>query len=278
MNGEGNTPAAPATAQVAISYEAPCPRCHDTGYIDGSIIGDLCDCVAACLGDDVKFLRCHALAEQRCISAGARTVPELRHAAATEGRADVGALREADGRSAVPRIVARPMIKPGSIEEVFENFTTEQRLRAFRIDVLGTPAPKGSGRAILIRGKARHVPSGSNTNRDALKSWDVAVREAALAAVGDVQAPPFVDTAIAITIVFHMKRPGSHYRADGTIKPKAPKHPKSKPDVSKLARATEDTLSGIVFDDDARVVDAHVRKVWAAPGREGATITITEAT
>lgn len=34
-----------------------------------------------------------------------------------------------------------------------------------RLEVLGEPAPKGSGRAILIGGKARHVPSGSNARK-----------------------------------------------------------------------------------------------------------------
>lgn len=161
---------------------------------------------------------------------------------------------------------------PGELARV-----EDAEARMITLYVLGTPAPKGSGRAILIGGKARHVPSGSNTNRDALKSWDVAVREAALAAVGDVTAPPFVDTAIALTIVFHVKRPGSHYRKDGSVKPSAPARPKTKPDWSKLARATEDSLNGIVFDDDARVCDAFVSKRWASPGREGATITVTES-
>jgi Holliday junction resolvase RusA-like endonuclease len=149
--------------------------------------------------------------------------------------------------------------------------------RVITLDVLGTPAPKGSGRAMMIAGRARHVPSGSNANRDALRSWDVAVREAARDAVGDIAAPPFVDVALEIDIVFYMRRPASHYRKDGSIKASAPARPRTKPDWSKLARATEDTLTGIVFDDDARISDAHVRKRWAAPGREGAHITITEA-
>lgn len=145
------------------------------------------------------------------------------------------------------------------------------------LEVLGTPAPKGSGRAILIRGKARHVPSGSNANRDALQAWDGAVRAAAADAIGHVGAPPLVGVAIALAIEFRMARPGSHWgtgKHAGRLKPSAPTYPLGKPDSSKLLRATEDSLTGIVWDDDSRVSLHHVDRIYALPGREGATIVI----
>jgi len=40
-----------------------------------------------------------------------------------------------------------------------------------------------------------------------------------------------------------------------------------------LARA-----AGLVFDDDSRIVELVVRKVYAEPGREGARITVREWT
>src|SRR5437868_6855849 len=40
------------------------------------------------------------------------------------------------------------------------------------LDVLGTPAPKGSNRAMVFGGRARFVPGGSKTNQANLKSWD----------------------------------------------------------------------------------------------------------
>lgn len=145
------------------------------------------------------------------------------------------------------------------------------------LEVLGTPAPKGSGRAMLIGGLARHVPSGSNANRNALKAWDVAVREAARAAVGSIAAPPLVGVAIALAIEFRMARPGSHWGSGkhaGRLKPSAPLYPIGKPDSSKLLRATEDSLTGIVWDDDSRVSLHHVDRLYALPGREGATLVI----
>lgn len=149
--------------------------------------------------------------------------------------------------------------------------------RVIVLEVLGTPAPKGSGRAMLIAGKARHIASGSTANQLALKAWDVAVREAARAAVGNVAAPPLVGVAIALAIEFRMARPGSHWgkgKHAGRLKPSAPLYPIGKPDSSKLLRATEDSLTGIVWDDDSRVSLHHVDRLYALPGREGATVVI----
>lgn len=147
------------------------------------------------------------------------------------------------------------------------------------IEVLGTPAPKGSGRAMLLGGKARFIASGSTVNQRKLKSWDSALREAAHAAVGNVTAPPFVDVPLMLTIEFRMQRPAGHWgkgKNAGRLAPSAPRYPATKPDSSKLLRATEDSLIGIVFDDDSRIVSTVISKVYAVPGREGATITVEE--
>lgn len=148
--------------------------------------------------------------------------------------------------------------------------------RSFTFDVLGTPAPKGSSRAILIAGKARNVPSTSNVNRDKLKAWDTAIREAARELVGNVTAPPFVKTALVFEVVFRLARPGGHYGTRG-LKPSAPRFPIGKPDGDKLARQAADSLATIIFDDDSRIVSWRIDKVYAAPGQEGARFTITEA-
>lgn len=144
---------------------------------------------------------------------------------------------------------------------------------AVTIEVLGTPAPKGSGRAILIAGRARHVPSGSDVNAKKLRSWDTAVREAAALSVGHVTSPPFIGVPLRLRIVFRLIRPAGHWGKRG-LRPKAPSFPTTKPDLSKLVRSTEDTLTGIVFDDDSRIVSAVLEKVYAEPGREGATIVV----
>lgn len=144
-------------------------------------------------------------------------------------------------------------------------------------EVLGSPAPKGSGRAMLVGGKAQHVPSGSSVNARAIKLWDSAVREAAALAVGQVDAPPFVDRPLRLTMTCRMRRPAGHWgrgRNAGQLRPNAPAWPTAKPDLGKLLRTTEDAMTGIVFDDDSRIVECFLRKCYAQPGAEGARIVV----
>lgn len=152
------------------------------------------------------------------------------------------------------------------------------------LEVTGTPASKGSGRAILIGGRARHVPSGSNANRDALRAWDKAIK-LAINALDKFEA--IVDKPLAVTIAFRFARPDGHFgtgkNAD-KLKPSAPARPTVKPDVDKLARATLDSLTGLVFDDDSRIVQLTVSKSYAETvegygtmtGWSGAHITVDE--
>jgi Holliday junction resolvase RusA-like endonuclease len=147
------------------------------------------------------------------------------------------------------------------------------------IDVLGTPAPKGSSRAFINKktGAAIVAPSGSQTNKDKLANWNSAVRAAAAEFVGDIEAPPFVKVPISVFIMFRMARLPSHWGSGknaGRLKPSAPKYPSGKPDIDKLARTTLDALTGIVFDDDSRIAKLKLDKVYAAPGEEGACITV----
>jgi Holliday junction resolvase RusA-like endonuclease len=76
-------------------------------------------------------------------------------------------------------------------------------------------------------------------------------------------------------MVFLLKRPKSHYRVNGALKPWAvDARPTGKPDADKLARSTLDALTGIIFTDDALVVRLVAEKFYAEPGHEGAVITI----
>lgn len=144
-------------------------------------------------------------------------------------------------------------------------------------EVLGTPAPKGSARAFYKAGMKRAVIVKDNDDRQ--RNWSSAVREAAAMRIGEVTAPPFVDRPLKIAIRFFLVRPGGHWgkgKRAGMLLPSAPARPRSKPDVDKLARTTLDALTGIVFDDDSRIVELLVSKEYAAPGREGAHVSISE--
>ena len=143
-----------------------------------------------------------------------------------------------------------------------------------QFEVLGTPAPKGSSRAILIAGRAVNVPGGSNVGRNKLRSWAREVGDAARAACGALRWPVYRAEPVAVSIHFHLARPLGHFGKRG-LRPGAPAFPITKPDVDKLVRGTLDALTGILFDDDSRVVALEVRKFYAEPGKEGALIGIT---
>jgi Holliday junction resolvase RusA-like endonuclease len=144
------------------------------------------------------------------------------------------------------------------------------------IDVMGTPAPKGSNRAMVRGGKAVFVPGGSKTNQDALQSWAGQCRLAAQSFVHGQMAPLFTQTALAVAITFRLKRPGGHWAKSGGLKSSAPLTPSVKPDIDKLSRSTLDALSGSIFDDDSRIVRLTVAKEYAQPGQEGASIRVWE--
>lgn len=156
-----------------------------------------------------------------------------------------------------------------------------------RLEVLGTPAPKGSSRAFVNKNTGRAVvaPSGSAANKAKLKSWNVAVREAARDAhakdnLAERVAVSFADVALDVAIVFRMRRPANHFRTGkhaGELKPTAPHFHTSKPDADKLLRSTLDGLTGTIWDDDSRIAKLAVEKVYADPGHEGASIVVREA-
>lgn len=131
-------------------------------------------------------------------------------------------------------------------------------------DVVGTPAPQGSKRGFVNRhtGKVSMVESSS----ERVRSWRSDVRDAAEKAVAD-DGWPLERGPVAVTVVFRIGRPKGHYgtgRNADVLKASAPPFPAKKPDLDKLARATLDALTGIVFADDEQVVTLRVRKVWVA--------------
>lgn len=168
-------------------------------------------------------------------------------------------------------------------EEVLDREADRQAARMIVLEVLGTPAPKGSGRAMLIGGKARFIASGTGANAKAQGRWSRVVREAALD-----QPIAFAKTALAVTIEFRMPRLKSHYgtgRNATRLKPGAPIAPAVYPDIDKLVRCTLDAITtrkardrvhyGII-DDDSRIVRLDVTKIYADRGHEGARITVEE--
>ena len=120
--------------------------------------------------------------------------------------------------------------------------------------VFGIAQPKGSTRAFLPKGWTRPIVTSDNQKS---KGWQQLVAEGAsraLAGAGQLFHGP-----IKLDLEFHLPRPKSLPRTRETAMTK-------KPDCDKLARSSVDALTGVVFRDDAQVVDMHVTKRYAALG------------
>jgi crossover junction endodeoxyribonuclease RusA len=123
-------------------------------------------------------------------------------------------------------------------------------------------APQGSKRHI---GKGVMIESCAN-----VKPWRLLVAHAAIAA-----RVPMLRGPVRLSLVFLFARPAGHYRKDGTLKPSAPAYHAVRPDGSKLQRSTEDALSGLVIEDDARIVGTVWDKRYCVGGElPGALITV----
>jgi len=125
----------------------------------------------------------------------------------------------------------------------------------------GKAAPGGSKKAF------RHASTGKIVVMDDAKgNRDWKGRVSALASAVWLVSP--ISGPLAVWMEFRIARPKYHYRGtSGEVKATAPCHPTGKPDATKLLRACEDALTGVVWLDDAQIVSQHVTKIYAdAPG------------
>lgn len=123
-------------------------------------------------------------------------------------------------------------------------------LQSWSFTVKGTPQPKGSSRAFVRNGRA--IVTSANP---AVKTWEETIRFVLQDWPNAVLTGP-----VSLVMVFTVVRPAS-------VSAKRRPQPTVKPDLSKLYRAAEDAMTGIVFVDDAQVVEALVRKQYGdTPG------------
>lgn len=83
---------------------------------------------------------------------------------------------------------------------------------------------------------------------------------------------------LKLKLVFLLSRPKGHYRTgqyEGLLRLGAQAYPIAKPDLTKLTRATEDALTGIVWKDDSQVVSQETSKIYCEKlDKPGVSITI----
>jgi crossover junction endodeoxyribonuclease RusA len=127
-------------------------------------------------------------------------------------------------------------------------------------DVVGRPAPQGSKKSI---GNNRFIETSKF-----LPAWRKDVRLAAEHAV-TVNGWAIASGPVELEVMFYLDRPSSV----STVKRP---YPIVAPDTDKLLRAVGDSLSGVVYEDDAQVIRVLAWKVYADTRVPGAFIRVNE--
>lgn len=125
-----------------------------------------------------------------------------------------------------------------------------------RFTVYGTPRPQGS---------KRHVGNGVMVEMSkGLKPWRQDVAGTAIQHLLTPGPTPMYGPHIPVTLTadFYFTKPKSAKRIAMT----------TRPDSSKLLRAIEDALIGIVYADDSQIVDTRIRKHYGGPDRVEITV------
>lgn len=141
--------------------------------------------------------------------------------------------------------------------------------RSVQITAYCTPIPQGSMKAFVIRGGNRAGRAAVTSDNPKLKSFR---QEVAIAAIQAKQglfedSPELEDQPtifgkhepVRVRMEFYFARPPSI--------PRKRLQMVVKPDLSKLLRAAEDALTGIIYADDAQIVRASIHKSYGVPER-----------
>ncbi len=137
--------------------------------------------------------------------------------------------------------------------------------------VPGVPAPGGSKTAYPLKRKdgkpvmknGRPVIRMVDDSKHG-RQWRQTVTAFAVAAY---RGPP-IEGPLHLVVTFTMPRPQGHFgtgRNAGKLRLSARPFPTTKPDLTKLLRATEDACTGILWRDDSQVVRTDMRKVYGHP-------------
>ncbi len=141
-------------------------------------------------------------------------------------------------------------------------------MRSVSFTIPGIAAPGGSKRALRTR-------TGRTVVIDACKrngAWRGSVAAAAAGQMAGVE--PFLGP-LDLQVLIYMPRPKAHYRRD-SLRPDAPVWHEVRPDATKLLRAIEDAMTGIVWVDDSQVVRQRVEKRYAGSGGPCVLVTVSE--
>lgn len=157
-----------------------------------------------------------------------------------------------------------------------------------RFTVAGQPGTKGSSKAFIVPpintleriDKARaNMARGGNPPRaiitndagESAKTWASVVSDAARVAL---DGGKLLEGPLGVHVKFYLQRPRAHYRPNGPLRPNAPTHVATRPDIDKYLRSTLDALTGVLFTDDSQVALLLGEKLYTNDGRTGAVIEV----
>jgi Holliday junction resolvase RusA-like endonuclease len=124
------------------------------------------------------------------------------------------------------------------------------------------PEPQGSAKGFAFQRNNGKLGVSITSDNSKLKPYRHAVAQVASIAVRDIgESLPMAPKheAVMLELDFYFQKP------DSVSKKRF--FPVVKPDIDKLARSTFDALTGILFADDAQVVEVKVRKYYGTPER-----------
>lgn len=141
---------------------------------------------------------------------------------------------------------------------------------AIRFRVLGVPAPGGSKRVFRHprTGKALVTDDSGKRGREWRRDVQIAAQT--------VYSGPLLDEPLALTAHFMMPRPKGHLSRRGDLLPSAPPYPAVRPDTTKILRALEDALTGVLWRNDALVVRQSVAKIYAEIGSPPGVVVLVQ--
>lgn len=150
--------------------------------------------------------------------------------------------------------------------------------RVLEFTVVGLPQTKGSTKSFAYVPKEGGRPRVKTMNDNPKnRGWHQTIAQTAAIELRRPQHAGcrFMEGPIVLAVVFYLPRPKSLLTKRKALV--SIPHV-TKPDTSKLARAAEDALTGIVWTDDSQVTDLIVRKRYCAAGEfPRAVIRVREA-
>ena len=165
----------------------------------------------------------------------------------------------AGSKSAFPRVVD-PNPPAGLVEKMLQARERGQIREALRLWVSKTKL------MVQLRDSSKYQ-----------KPWQTRVAQVARRVCPAVLFPK--GTPVSALMIFSLERPKSHYMVNDRGRALRPAfrdaRPVVLPDALKLARAVEDALTGVCYDDDAQIVEELIQKVYGSP--VGVMVTLTEA-